>query len=114
MICSLLCLSSICPRIPSEHHISPYALTPTLHYHAEDANDIMYRTRGASRFDVIDIDPFGSASVFLDSAVQAIADGGLLCVTCTGKGKSSHCHFYYIIQRQREDDIWYIEYDRSG
>jgi tRNA (guanine26-N2/guanine27-N2)-dimethyltransferase len=45
----------------------------------------MYRTRGVNRFDVIDIDPFGSASEFLDSAVQAIADGGLLCVTCTGK-----------------------------
>ena len=47
----------------------------------------MYRTRGAQRFDVIDIDPFGSASEFLDSGVQAIADGGLLCVTCTGKEK---------------------------
>jgi tRNA G26 N,N-dimethylase Trm1 len=47
----------------------------------------MYRTRGAQRFDVIDVDPFGSASEFLDSAVQAIADGGLLCVTCTGKEK---------------------------
>lgn len=34
-------------------------------------------------FDVIDIDPFGSASHFLDSALYAAKDGGLLCVTCT-------------------------------
>ena len=35
------------------------------------------------RYDVIDLDPYGTAVPFLDSAVQAIADGGLLCVTCT-------------------------------
>jgi len=35
------------------------------------------------KFDVVDIDPYGSASEFLDSAVQCVDDGGLLCVTCT-------------------------------
>ena len=46
---------------------------------------LMYQHRDvASRFDVIDLDPYGTASPFLDSAVQAVADGGLLCVTCTG------------------------------
>jgi len=34
-------------------------------------------------FQVIDLDPYGTAAPFLDSAVQALADGGLLCVTCT-------------------------------
>lgn len=34
-------------------------------------------------FDVVDLDPYGSASPFLDSAVSCIVDGGLLCVTCT-------------------------------
>ena len=34
-------------------------------------------------YDVVDLDPYGSAAPFLDSAVQAVADGGLLCVTCT-------------------------------
>lgn len=29
------------------------------------------------------MDPYGSASIFIDSAVRSIADGGLLCVTCT-------------------------------
>ena len=28
-------------------------------------------------------DPYGSPTQFLDSAVQCVADGGLLCVTCT-------------------------------
>ena len=50
-----------------------------------DANDIMYGHRGGDRFDVVDIDPFGSSAVYLDSAVQAVVDGGLLCVTCTGE-----------------------------
>lgn len=34
-------------------------------------------------FQVIDLDPYGTAAPFLDSAVQALGDGGLLCVTCT-------------------------------
>jgi tRNA (guanine26-N2/guanine27-N2)-dimethyltransferase len=36
-----------------------------------------------SRFHVIDIDPYGTASMFMDSAVQAIDNGGMLCITCT-------------------------------
>ncbi|OJD13137.1 N2,N2-dimethylguanosine tRNA methyltransferase [Blastomyces percursus] len=35
------------------------------------------------KFDVVDLDPYGTAAPFMDAAVQAIADGGLLCVTCT-------------------------------
>lgn len=34
-------------------------------------------------YEVVDLDPYGSPSQFLDSAVQAVADGGLLCVTAT-------------------------------
>lgn len=34
-------------------------------------------------FDVVDLDLYGTASPFLDSAVQVVSDGGLLCVTCT-------------------------------
>ena len=37
-------------------------------------------------YDVIDLDPYGTAAPFLDAAVQALADGGLLCVTCTDSG----------------------------
>ncbi|CAG8604773.1 1105_t:CDS:10 [Ambispora gerdemannii] len=49
-----------------------------------DACDIMYQHRNPlNQFDAIDIDPYGTAAPFLDAAVQAVKDGGLLCVTCT-------------------------------
>jgi tRNA (guanine26-N2/guanine27-N2)-dimethyltransferase len=52
-----------------------------------DASMLMYQNRlPIDRFDVVDIDPYGSPSRFLDAAVQAVADGGLLCVTCTDMG----------------------------
>lgn len=44
------------------------------------------------RFDVIDLDPYGSAAPFLDAAVQSVEDGGLLCVTCTDMGVLSGGH----------------------
>lgn len=38
-------------------------------------------------YDVIDLDPYGTAANFFDAAVQAVRDdGGLLCVTCTDAG----------------------------
>ncbi|CAM9678414.1 unnamed protein product, partial [Heterosigma akashiwo] len=49
--------------------------------HVGDAALYMYQHQGA--FDVVDIDPYGSASPLMDAAVQAVADGGLLCLTCT-------------------------------
>lgn len=36
-----------------------------------------------SRFDVVDIDPFGSPAPYLDSAVRAVSDGGLIALTAT-------------------------------
>ena len=47
-----------------------------------DAVAHMINSRG-DPYDVIDLDPYGSAAPFLDGAVQAISDGGLLCVTST-------------------------------
>jgi tRNA (guanine26-N2/guanine27-N2)-dimethyltransferase len=50
----------------------------------QDATMFMYGKRNPlDHFDVIDLDPYGTAVPFLDSAVQSVADGGLLCVTCT-------------------------------
>ena len=34
-------------------------------------------------FDNVDLDPYGSASPFLDAALECIGEGGLLAVTCT-------------------------------
>ena len=50
----------------------------------EDAAKLMFENRAEEkRFDVIDLDPYGSPSIFVDAAVQSIANGGLLAITCT-------------------------------
>ncbi|KZM21978.1 Methylamine--glutamate N-methyltransferase [Ascochyta rabiei] len=43
----------------------------------------MYSYCDQKGYDVIDLDPYGTAAPFIDSAIQAIDDDGLLCVTCT-------------------------------
>mmetsp|Transcript_20755 Transcript_20755/g.67946 ORF Transcript_20755/g.67946 Transcript_20755/m.67946 type:complete len:616 (+) Transcript_20755:82-1929(+) len=50
-----------------------------------DAAALLYASRppAGERFDVVDLDPYGTASPFLDGAVQAVSEGGLLMVTCT-------------------------------
>ncbi|KAJ3206244.1 tRNA methyltransferase 1 [Clydaea vesicula] len=49
-----------------------------------DCNFIMYKAMNENlKYDVVDLDPYGSASPFIDAAVQSVNDGGLLCVTCT-------------------------------
>jgi len=51
-----------------------------------DAVVFMLQYRGSTpgrRPNVIDLDPYGTAVQFLDAAVQAVEDGGLLLVTCT-------------------------------
>lgn len=59
------------------------------HMYRAIAEDLSHRDRAgnpsrANKFDVIDLDPYGTAAPFFDAAVQAIKDdGGLLCITCT-------------------------------
>jgi tRNA (guanine26-N2/guanine27-N2)-dimethyltransferase len=49
-----------------------------------DANSALHQFKSNGVIpDVVDLDPYGSAAPFIDSAIQCIADGGLLCVTCT-------------------------------
>ncbi|KAK6913390.1 tRNA methyltransferase, Trm1 [Dillenia turbinata] len=49
--------------------------------HLADAR--VYMLTHPKEFDVVDLDPYGSPSVFLDSAVQSIVDGGMLMCTAT-------------------------------
>lgn len=44
------------------------------------------QARASTKYNVIDLDPYGTAAPFLDAAVQSVVDGGLLCVTCTDAG----------------------------
>jgi tRNA (guanine26-N2/guanine27-N2)-dimethyltransferase len=50
----------------------------------EDANLLLSRYAAPrKRFDFIDVDPFGSPAPYMDSAVRALRDGGLLALTAT-------------------------------
>ncbi|KAI4158538.1 MAG: hypothetical protein L6R39_000516 [Caloplaca ligustica] len=53
-----------------------------------DAKVVMRNAAGHVKdsYHVVDLDPYGTAAPFLDAAVQAVTDGGLLCVTCTDSG----------------------------
>ncbi len=79
-----------------ELNIDHNGVSNIVHSNVDDARAYMYSKVGNEhqspsdkyihRFDVIDLDPYGTAAPFLDSAVQALQDGGLLCVTCTDAG----------------------------
>lgn len=51
-----------------------------------DCSTVMYNHRtDGTKFDVVDLDPYGTAAPFLDAAVQSVNDGGrspLLDVLC--------------------------------
>ncbi len=49
-------------------HSSPFLFSSSM---------LMYEMRGKKeRYDVIDLDPYGSPASFLDAAVQAVSEGG--------------------------------------
>lgn len=45
------------------------------------------------KYDVIDLDPYGTAAPFVDAALQSLEDGGMLCVTCTDSGVWASCGY---------------------
>lgn len=47
----------------------------------EDAITHMYANK--YNYEVIDIDPYGSPTVYLDAAIHSVSEGGLLCITAT-------------------------------
>lgn len=52
----------------------------------DDAIILMHKMSRSEKFDIVDIDPYGCPTRFLDGAVQTVADGGLLLVTATDMG----------------------------
>jgi tRNA (guanine26-N2/guanine27-N2)-dimethyltransferase len=63
------------------------ALSHMYRFVGDDCKDAKGQPRSSEKYDVIDLDPYGTAAPFLDAAVQAVRDdGGLLCVTCTDAG----------------------------
>lgn len=66
---------------------------------AMDAIDLMWLKRKEKEYyDVIDLDPYGTAVPFLDSTIQAVENGGLLWITFTDTavlwGSKPHALFY--------------------
>jgi tRNA (guanine26-N2/guanine27-N2)-dimethyltransferase len=68
----------------AEHNVRLNGLQDLVTVQHKDANCLL-SCRGAprQRFDVIDVDPFGSPVPYLDSAVHALRNKGLLAVTAT-------------------------------
>ncbi|XP_045107063.1 probable tRNA (guanine(26)-N(2))-dimethyltransferase isoform X2 [Portunus trituberculatus] len=69
-----------CMRRNIEHNKVAHLVRPS----HNDASMVMYENRAREkRFHAIDLDPYGSPHIFLDGAVQSVAEGGILLVTCT-------------------------------
>ncbi|EMD61116.1 hypothetical protein COCSADRAFT_239417 [Bipolaris sorokiniana ND90Pr] len=58
-------------------------LEDTITANTGNAIAYMYSFCDRKGYDVIDLDPYGTAAPFIDAAIQAVNDDGLLCVTCT-------------------------------
>ena len=68
----------------AKHNVQLNGLEDIINIQNKDANCVL--TCNASpqkRFDIVDIDPFGTPAPYLDSAVQAIRNNGLLASTAT-------------------------------
>ena len=101
----------------SEHLVTSPVRSPGIRVSTQDATHVLYNSRlqrkkgrphvfsdpakeptlspeelNSLQWDVIDLDPYGSAAPFLDAAVQAVAHGGLLNVTCTDTRVLSGTH----------------------
>ena len=60
------------------------------------------------KYDVIDLDPYGSVVPFLDTAIQAIKEGGMICCTCTDLRvlcgpDLARCFYLYGVSRAKMD-----------
>ncbi|MCJ7762220.1 50S ribosomal protein L11 methyltransferase, partial [Candidatus Bathyarchaeota archaeon] len=66
----------------AKHNVHLNGLTERVTVQHKDANCLL-SCHGAphKRFDVVDVDPFGSPVPYLDSAIRALRNNGLLAVT---------------------------------
>jgi tRNA (guanine26-N2/guanine27-N2)-dimethyltransferase len=68
----------------AKHNVQMNGLSERVIVKNEDANFLLaHYGAPRKRFDAIDIDPFGSPVPYLDSAIRALRDGGLLALTAT-------------------------------
>ncbi|KAI3404006.2 TRM1 [Candida oxycetoniae] len=80
-------------------NIEHNGLTGKVQSNQSDAIKFMSSTN--MKFHIIDLDPYGTASPFIDSAIQCLEDEGMLLVTCTdaavlaGSGYPEKCFALY-------------------
>jgi tRNA (guanine26-N2/guanine27-N2)-dimethyltransferase len=68
----------------ARYNVVKSGLTGRVEVKCMDANALLsLHSDPRERFNVVDIDPFGSPAPFIGSAVRAIVDGGLLALTAT-------------------------------
>ena len=68
----------------ARHNVQMNGLSKRVAVKNEDANFLLaHYSAPHKRFDAIDIDPFGSPVPYLDSALRALRNGGLLALTAT-------------------------------
>ncbi|MEW6505923.1 MAG: tRNA (guanine(10)-N(2))-dimethyltransferase, partial [Chloroflexota bacterium] len=68
----------------AKHNVKMNRLEKKVLVKNEDANLLLSRHAAPhKRFDVVDIDPFGSPVPYIDSAVRALRDNGLIALTAT-------------------------------
>ena len=72
-------------RVEDQVHVLKCDATEHMHDAASTAPRPDHKP-SAGLYHVIDLDPYGTSAPFLDAAVRALVDGGLLCVTCTDAG----------------------------
>ncbi|RQM19080.1 hypothetical protein B5M09_011680, partial [Aphanomyces astaci] len=91
-------------------HLQAKAASPSTHLRILDALSgcgirairfviitcVALRAARTTKFDVIDLDPFGACASLLASAIATVSSGGLICATDTDMhtllGKTSHAH----------------------
>lgn len=67
-----------------EHNVKLNNIGDIAQVYNEDASLLLLRFASKNvKFDIIDIDPFGSPVEFIEPALRALRSGGVLCVTAT-------------------------------
>jgi tRNA (guanine26-N2/guanine27-N2)-dimethyltransferase len=68
----------------AKHNIQLNGLTEKVTIHHKEANcTLSCNASPKKRFDIVDIDPFGTPAPYLDSAIRALRNNGLLATTAT-------------------------------
>lgn len=68
---------------------------------AQHSNAITHMATHGDEYHIIDLDPYGTVAPFVDSALNAVKNGGLLLITCTdlgvlaGNGYPEKCYSLY-------------------